>query len=267
MAREDEGGGPGESEHRAGRLRRTREAATSALGALLHPAGLPPDASRQLEAALGGVVDEALASGPGRLRRVRARLVGAPDELITWASARMLDRPQPVHVRQDVVEAAERHTRHIATAVGTLQVALVAASAATFEATLLPALAVDAVVGQVAALVHGFSDWMTTASFLVRQVRAQGMDLTPDELRRLTNAALVGRGRDIDAELLSVATERRLVRRWVGNGLVDALPFGSSLGKASVKAADRIEASDLGALLAVLRSAPPAPPVGGAVAG
>ena len=240
--------------HEASRLGRMRGAATSAFRSLLAPAGLPGDASRQLETTLGGVVDEALSSGPGRLRRVKARMAGAPDELLTWASTYVLDHPLPVLDGDDVAELSARQTKYISAAVGGLQIALVAATAATFESTLVPALAVDAVVGQVAALVHGFADWTTTASFLVRRLRAEGLDVTSAELRRLTTAALVSRGKVIDPGMLPVSTEGRLVRRWAGSGLVDALPFGSSLGRASVKAAGRIEASDLRVLLAQLRS-------------
>ena len=65
------------------------------------------------------------------------------------------------------------------------------------------------------------------------------------EVRRLTNAALMSKGRSIDERMLARSTELRLIRRWSGNGLVDALPFGSSLGKASVKAVGRIDRSDL----------------------
>ncbi len=70
------------------------------------------------------------------------------------------------------------------------------------------------------------------------------------EVRRLTNAALMSKGKAVDERMLARSTELRLIRRWSGNGLVDALPFGSSLGKASVKAAARIDRSDLAHLLA-----------------
>jgi hypothetical protein len=56
--------------------------------------------------------------------------------------------------------------------------------------------------------------------------------------------------------MLARSTEFRLIRRWSGSGLVDALPFGSSLGKSAVKAAERIDGSDLARLLAVLRAEP-----------
>jgi hypothetical protein len=71
----------------------------------------------------------------------------------------------------------------------------------------------------------------------------------------------MSKGKGVDERMLARSTELRLVRRWSGNGLVDALPFGSSLGKASVKAAGRIDHSDLGRLLAALRTdgASPAP--------
>ena len=69
------------------------------------------------------------------------------------------------------------------------------------------------------------------------------MDRT--EVRRLTNAALMSKGSSVDERALAASTELRLVRGWVGRGLVDALPFGSSLGRASVRAAARIDETDL----------------------
>jgi hypothetical protein len=115
------------------------------------------------------------------------------------------------------------------------------------------------VVGQWAAVVHGVCDWYVTGSYLVRRLDGLGLRADVVEVRRLTNAALMSKGKVVDERLLARSTELRLIRRWSGNGLVDALPFGSSLGKASVKAAGRIDHADLGHLLAVLRSDGPPP--------
>ena len=120
---------------------------------------------------------------------------------------------------------------------GALQLALVgAASASTLEGGPFLALAIDGVVGQVAAVVHGVCDWYTTGSYLVRRLDALGIRADVGEVRRLTNAALMSKGSAIDERMLARSTELRLIRRWSGNGLVDALPFGSSLGKAAVRA-------------------------------
>ncbi len=78
------------------------------------------------------------------------------------------------------------------------------------------------------------------------------MDRT--EIRRLTNAALMSKGRVVDERALNRSTELRLFRHWVARGLVDALPLGSSLGRASVRAAERIDHSDLGGLVERLRA-------------
>jgi len=64
----------------------------------------------------------------------------------------------------------------------------------------------------------------------------------------------MSKGKMVDERMLARSTEFRLIRRWSGNGLVDALPFGSSLGKASLRAAERIDGSDLAQLLGVLRT-------------
>jgi hypothetical protein len=74
------------------------------------------------------------------------------------------------------------------------------------------------------------------------------------EVRRLTNAALMSKGDTVDERALSRSTELRLVRSWVGRGVVDALPFGSSLGRSSVRAATRIDGTDLPALVQQLRA-------------
>ena len=119
------------------------------------------------------------------------------------------------------------------------------------------ALAIDGVVGQVAAVVHGVCDWYNTGSCLVRRLDQEGLVADVTEVRRLTNAALMSKGRDVDERMLARSTEFRLVRRWAGNGLVDALPFGSSLGRASPRAARRIDHTDLARVLATFRTEPP----------
>jgi len=67
---------------------------------------------------------------------------------------------------------------------------------------------------------------------------------------------LMSKGRGIDERALGRSTELRLVRSWVGRGLVDALPFGSSLGRASLRAAARIDQSDLPGLVGSIRRHP-----------
>lgn len=249
------GGAPGRA-----RLARARAAFGRSLRNLLAPDGLPTGASDELEAALGDIGREALAPGPGRLRRVRAEVAAAPPRMLDWMSTQVIDHPAVVYDVAGVEELASRQTKSIQTAVGALQLALVgAASASTLEGGPFIALAIDGVVGQVAAVVHGVCDWYTTGSYLVRRLDALGIRADVGEVRRLTNAALMSRGNAVDERMLAGSTELRLIRRWSGNGLVDALPFGSSLGKASVKAVGRIDRSDMAALVASLRSQPPPP--------
>ena len=91
-------------------------------------------------------------------------------------------------------------------------------------------------------------------------VLSQGYKVASDEIadavRRLTNAALMSKGRTVDPRALGRSTELRLIRSWVGRGLVDALPFGSSLGRASLRAAARIDESDLFGLVRAVREDP-----------
>ena len=239
----------------ATRRARARAAFTRNLRALLTPDGLPEGASAELESAMGDIGRQALLRGPGRLRRLRAEVAAAPPRLIDWISSQVVDHPAVVYDLAGVEQLAARQTRSIQTAVGALQVALAAAAAGSaLEGGLFLALAVDGLVGQVAAVVHGVCDWYVVGSYVVRRLRAEGLEVEVAEVRRLTNAALVSRGATVDAAALARSSELRLVRRWSANGVVDALPFGSSLGRASARAVARIDASDLAALLASLRS-------------
>ena len=236
------------------RLARARAAFARGLRSLLAPDGLPAGASVELEAALGDIGRQALAPGPGRLRRIRAEVVASPPRLLDWMSTQVIEHPAVVYDVAGVESLASRQTKSIQTAVGALQVALVgAAAASTLEGGPILALAIDGAVGQVAAVVHGVCDWYNTGSYVVRRLDFDGARADVGEIRRITNAALMSKGGTVDERMLARSTELRLIRRWSGNGLVDALPFGSSLGRASVKAAARIDATDLSRLLAVLR--------------
>jgi hypothetical protein len=236
------------------RRARARAAFVQATRTLLRPDGLPPEAAAELEAVLGDVGRQAIAGGPGRLRRLRVEVRAAPPRLLDWLSGQVLDHPAVLHDRRDVEELAARQSRSIGTAMGALQLALVtAAAASTLEGGPVLALAIDGVVGQVAAVVHGSCDWYNTGSYLVRRLADVDLRVDRRQVRRLTNAALVSRGAAIDERTLARSSELRLVRSWVGRGLVDALPFGSKLGRASVHAADRIDRSDLPALVRAVR--------------
>jgi hypothetical protein len=252
-----EPGPPPPPDPRATRLARARARFAQALRTLLRPEGLPEEAAKELEATFANVGREAFSGGPGRLRRLRAEVRAAPPRLLDWMSGQVLEHPAALYDRQGVELLADRQTRSIATAVGALQLALVgAAAASTLEGGPVLALAIDGVVGQVASVVHGCCDWYNVGSYLVRRLRQEGITVDRTEVRRLTNAALTSKGSMVDHRALARSTELRLVRSWVGRGVVDALPFGSSLGRASVRTADRIDRSDLAALVAELRSAP-----------
>lgn len=239
------------------RLARAKAAFSRALRTLLAPDGLPSGASVELEAALGDIGRQALTPGPGRMRRIRAEVAAAPPRLLDWMSTQVVIHPAVVYDVAGVEALAARQTKSIQAAVGALQLALVgAASASTLEGGPLLALAIDGVVGQVAAVVHGVCDWYNTGSYVVRRLEREGLSADVGEVRRLTNAALMSKGPVVDAAMLARSTEFRLIRRWSGNGLVDALPFGSSLGKASAKAVGRVERSDLAGLLVALRAEP-----------
>ena len=246
--------GTGPPEPPRPRLARTRAAFARGLRSLLAPDGLPTGASVELESAFGDIGREALAAGPGRMRRVRAQVAAAPPKLLDWMSTQVVDHPAVVYDVAGVEELASRQTKSIQAAVGALQLALVgAAAASTLEGGPFLAIAIDGVVGQVAAVVHGLCDWYDTGSYLVRRLDHEGLVADVSEVRRLTNAASMSKGKAIDERMLARSTEFRLVRRWSGNGLVDALPFGSSLGRTAVKAAERIDHTDLARTLAALR--------------
>ena len=253
----DASSGPGPTRAPRVRLARARTRFTQALRSLLGPEGLPDEAVAELESALGSVGREAFSGGPGRLRRLRIEVRAAPPRLLDWMSGQVLEHPAALYDSQGVEMLAARQTRSIATAVGTLQLALVgAAAASTLEGGPVLALAIDGVVGQVASVVHGFCDWYNTGSYVVRRLRQLGIVADRTEVRRLTNAALISKGSQVDERALAASTELRLVRGWVGRGLVDALPFGSSLGRAAVRACARIDQSDLDVLVRRIRSGP-----------
>jgi hypothetical protein len=240
------------------RLARARASFAQALRTLLRPEGLPPEAAAELEAAFGSIGREVVGGGPGRMGRVRAQVRAAPPRLLDWMSGQVLEHPAVLYDREGVELLAARQTRSISTAVGALQVALVAAAAAsTFEGGPVLALAIDGLVGQVASVVNGLCDWYNTGSYLVRKLNESSLTVEATEVRRLTNAALMSKGRAVDERALARSTELRLFRSWVGRGLVDALPFGSSLGRASVRATGRIDQSDLAGLVGVLRAEDP----------
>ncbi|HZM55249.1 MAG TPA: hypothetical protein VFC03_09520 [Acidimicrobiales bacterium] len=258
----DPGPDPEPSSHptpgtRGVRLARARAAFSQALRGLLQPEGLPTEASAELEAAFGSIGREAISGGPGRIGRVRAQVREAPPRLLDWMSGQVVDHPAVLYDRQGVEQLAARQSRSISTAVGGLQLALVtAAAASTLEGGPVLALAIDGAVGQVASVVHGLCDWYNTGSYLVRQLHGLGIAADRGEVRRLTNAALVSKGKVIDERSLRRSTELALVRNWVGHGIVDALPFGSSLGRASLRATERIDRSDLSSLVALVRTDP-----------
>lgn len=236
------------------RLARAQARFAQALRSLLAPEGLPEEASGELEAAFAGIARVAIRGGRGRLGRVRAQVRAAPPRLLDWMSGQVIDHPAVLYDREGVELLAARQSRSISTAVGGLQLALVtAAAASTLEGGPVLALAIDGVIGQVASIVHGLCDWYNTGSFLVRRLREHGMNADRGEVRRLTNAALMSKGRTIDERSLLHSTEVRLVRRWVGYGIVDALPLGASLGRASMHATARIDNSDLVRLVALVR--------------
>jgi hypothetical protein len=235
------------------------------LRALVRPEGLPPEAADELEAVFVDVGREALAPGPAHLRRIRAQVRAAPPRLLDWMSGQVLDHPAVLYDVEGVELVAARQAKSIGAAMGGLQLALVAAAAAsTLEGGPVLAVAIDGMVGQVAALVHGCCDWYNTGSFLARRLRAAGIAVDRAEVRRLTNAALVSRGSGIEERSLAGATELRLIRTWMGRGLLDALPLGSRLGRASPRAAQRIERADLARLVRLIRADPGADPGTGA---
>ncbi len=227
---------------------------SAALAPLLRPDGMPAALGDQLESVLGGIVNVATTSGPGRLRRVRRAMADAPGRMLDWMSAQVLENPASVFDRRQVEETLDRQSRGVASAMGVLQLALAAASTATVaEGGPLVAIGIDGAVGQVAALANGVGNWHTIGSYLVHRLRAEGLVVTPKEIRRLTNAALMSKGADIDVAALASSSELRLVRRWMTRGVVDALPMGARFTSATVKVVDRIDRSDLAHLVGALR--------------
>ncbi len=241
-----------------GRIRRrdvARQQIARPFKALLQPAGVPDSVSEELEETLAGVRRELGTSGPGRLRRVGVQLRDAPPQLLERLSRLVVEHPGVVYDRQGVEELAERQSRSISAAVGALQLALITGAAATtLEGGPLLALGIDAAVGQVAAVVTGACDWYTVASYLVHRLASEGLLVEPREIRALTTAALMTKRGAIQPEALGRSTELKLLRGWVGHGVIDALPMGARLGRSAVRAVDRIDESELPRLMEALRA-------------
>ena len=174
--------GPGPPDHPGITvLARARARSTQAFRSLLRPEGLPSEAAAQLESAFGSVGRAAISGGRGRLRRVRAQVRAAPPRLLDWMSGQVLDHPAVLYDQAGVELLASRQGRSISTAMGAVQLALVAAAAATtLEGGPVLALAIDGAVGQVASVVHGFCDWYNTGSYLVRRLNECGHRGRPD---------------------------------------------------------------------------------------
>ena len=160
------------------------------------PDGLPAGASAELESALGDIGREALdRRAPGACAGCGPRWPPPRPGCSTGCPPRS-STIRPWSTTSPGVEAlASRQTKSIGTAVGALQLALVgAASGSTLEGGPFLALAIDGVVGQVAAVVHGVCDWYNTGSYVVRRLDHQGLAADVGEVRRLTNAALMSKG-------------------------------------------------------------------------
>ena len=179
--------------------------------------------------------------GPGRLRRVRAEVAAAPPRLLDWMSTQVVEHPAVVYDVAGVEELAARQTKSIADR-GRGPAAGPGGRGRRLHPGGRPVPGPGHRRGggpgggrRPRACATGTTPgptWCAGSTHL-------GLAADVAEVRRLTNAALMskgdGRGR-ADARPLHRAPAGPAVGR--ATALVDALPFGSSLGRASVKAAE-----------------------------
>jgi hypothetical protein len=191
--------------------------------------------------------------------------VRATKRSVAAAGARGLDRVAGIVVGApasiDDVDTLDEHASHVrhgvAATLALIQGALVAQSAVTDGVGAPPALAIDAAVAQVAAVLTGLAEWYLVASYAVCLMQRQGIEAEPLYLRRIVNAALLSRHDDLDPQYLEPGVEGRLILRWVARGVAGAIPLLSGYPTQRVrKAGRRLQNADLAAMVASVKERP-----------
>jgi len=178
---------------------------------------------------------------------------------VSAAASRGLDRMSGIVARVpmsipdvDTLDHEAGVVRHgVFLVLSSIQGLLAVTTASTEGAGGPPSIVIDAAVAQVASLITGLAEWYLVGSYAMKLLEDLGVKADPATLRLIVNATLLSRSEhSIDERFLGPGAERRLIVRWVGRGVVEALPVVSGFPSRRVRrAGTRLEQTDLRALI------------------
>jgi hypothetical protein len=121
----------------------------------------------------------------------------------------------------------------------------------TEGSSMIAAAGMDLLLGEIESLLMGLGVWYLVGTYAAYLAGQSHVELSPHDLRRIVNGALLSRnGHPTKSENLAAKAEARLILRWFGRGIAEAVPFLPGIGSRQVKSAGRsLEATDLNALV------------------
>jgi hypothetical protein len=174
---------------------------------------------------------------PWRLGSTRSAVLDATRRGLDRIATLVARLPAPVDDLATLEQRAAQVRRGVATTLTVLQGLLVTSTAATDGVSGLPAIVVNAGIAQVASIITGLAEWYLVGSYAAHLMRRAGIEPNGHDLRPVVNAALLSR----DAP----EAEGRLIARWIGRGVLEAVPFLSAYPSQRVRrAGERLEATD-----------------------
>ncbi len=182
---------------------------------------------------------------PWRIRSTRSAVTDAARRGLDAMAGVVARHPAPIDDVAALEQRASEVRRGVAAALIAVQGVLVTTTAATDGLGGPPSLVVDAGIAQVAAVLTGLAEWYLVGSYAVALMRRAGIEPEGHHLRPIVNAALLSGARTLDTHLAVAEAEGRLIGRWIGRGVLDAVPFVSAYpnGRAR-RAGERLGAMD-----------------------
>jgi len=182
---------------------------------------------------------------PWRLRSTRAALAGGARRGLDRMATVVVRLPAPIEDLATLDQRAGQVRRGVLAALTAAQGLLATSAAATEGVGAPPALAVDAAVAQVASVLTGLAEWYLLGSYAVALMRQAGVDPEDRDLRAVVNAALLSRDPAVGNTAAVGDAEARIIARWAGRGLLEAVPLASAYPTRRVRrAGERLEATD-----------------------
>jgi len=180
---------------------------------------------------------------PWRVRATKSAIAAAATRGLDRIADVVVRHPAPVTDAGGLEQRANQVRRGISAALTAVQGVLATSTAATDGVGAPPAVAVDAAVAQVASVLTGLAEWYLVGSYAVNLMRKAGIEPDARRLRLVVNAALLSRDRTLDARMAQPDAEPRLIARWIGRGVLEAVPFLSAYPTQRVRrAGERLEA-------------------------